>query len=469
MRAYRGWLATVLTIGLVAGACSSGTSPAPSPAASQGSAGVPATESAAPATESAAPAPVTLTLLEHQQLRADVLTKLLPQFEAAMAAQGKNIKVNLVLNILPDDQFTTKLTLDYSAGTGPDVTSGGGVPDFAAAGYLLDLTSQLNAWPDWQQHFYKVIRDRSVQADGKVYSMPRGASTMQLFYRKDVLQKYGISTDQPTSWADLINRMVALKAKMGQPPILFPAGTSWGGGTFAEGFIHVFLGTGGQLYNDATGKWVVKSQGLTDAFGFYATLTKDGLLPVEALQNPNPWQPTKYVAFPAGDLAVTTQGTWGWTYDWGPTGATPIPDLFNKVATWAFPAESGPPFVWAAENWMWMISAKTQHPDEAFALLQWLNTGQALAEDVVAVGSASPRDDIQSVAPYSQAQYLIDAEKQLAVGKTFLPRPGIDKIQQAVGQATEDIISGKMTGAEAAAEFTKMATDLLGADKVEQQ
>ena len=116
-----------------------------------------------------------------------------------------------------------------------------------------------------------------------------------------------------------------------------------------------------------------------------------------------------------------------------------------------------------------MISAKTQHPDEAFALAQWLDTGQALANDIVAVGNASPRDDIQNIAPYSQDQYLIDAEKQLSTGKTFLPQVGYDKIQQAVGQATEDIISGTMTGAQAAAEFTKMATDLLGADKVEQQ
>jgi len=463
MRASKRWLAMALTTGLVAGACSSGASPTPNSAASQGAA-------SAPATASAASAPVTLTLLEHQQLRADVLKKLLPQFEAAMAAQGKNIKVNLVLDILPDAQFQTKLTLDYSAGNAADVTSdvGGVVPGFAAAGYLLDLTSRVTAWPDWQ-HFYQVIRNQTTQADGKIYSLPRGANTMELFYRTDVLQKYGISTAQPTSWADLISRMVALKAKMGTPPILYPAGTAWGGGSMDEGFLHVFLGTGGQLYDNATGKWVVKSTALTDAFGFYATLTNDGLLPVQALQNPNPWQPTKYVAFPAGTLAVTTQGTWGWTYDWGPTGSAPIPNLFSKVATWEFPAQSGPPFVSVPVDWMWMISAKTQHPDEAFALAQWLDTGQALANDIVAVGNASPRDDIQSLAPYSQDQYLIDAEKQLSTGKTFLPQVGYDKIQQAVGQATEDIISGTMTGAQAAAEFTKMATDLLGADKVEQQ
>jgi multiple sugar transport system substrate-binding protein len=412
-----------------------------------------------------------LTLLEHQQIRANVLKMLIPQFEAAMAAQGKNIKVNLVTDILPDSQFQTKLTLDYSTGNAPDVTSysPSWVPDFAAAGYLLDLTSYVNAWPDWQQHFYKVIRDLVTTADGKIYGLPRGADTMELFYRKDVLQKYGVSTAQPASWNDLIARMVALKAKMGKPPILFPAGTAWGGGTFDEGFIDVFLGTGGQLYDTATNKWIVKSKALTDAFGFYATLTKDGLLPVEALQNPNPWQPTKYVAFPAGNLAVTTQGTWGWTYDWGPNGAAPIPDLFAKVATWEFPAEVGAPFVYAEENWEWTISAKTQHPSEAFDLIKWLNTGQALAQDLVAVGAASPRDDIQNVAPYSGEPYLIAVEKELPSGKIFLPEPGTAKIQQAVGQATEAIISGQANGAQAANQFATTATQLLGSGQVETQ
>jgi multiple sugar transport system substrate-binding protein len=456
--------AAAIAAALSVAACAGGASPSPVPSAPGGS---PQGTAAAPS--SSAPA-ITLTVLEHQQLRADVLKELLPQFEQYMASKGQNVHVNLVTDILPDDQFKTKITLDYSTGNAPDVTSypGSWVADFAASGYLLDLTDRVTAWPDWNQHFYPVIRERSVQSNGKIYSLPRGANTMELFYRKDVLQRYGVSTDQPTSWQDLIDRMIELKQKMNKPPILYPAGTAWGGGTFDEGFIHVFLGTGGKLYDDTTGKWIVKSQALTDAFTFYYNLTKNGLLPVQALLNPNPWQPTKYVAFPAGDLAVTTQGTWGWTYDWGPKGAAPIPDLFSKVATWAFPAESGPPFVWAAENWMWTISAKSAHPDEAFQLLQWLTSGEALAKDVVAVGSAAPRDDIQSIAPYSQAQYLIDAEKQLSAGKTFLPRPGIDKIQQAVGQATEDILLGKANGQQAADEFARLATQLLGPDKVTQ-
>src|SRR4051794_5115829 len=54
--------------------------------------------------------PVTLTMVEYQKPRAEAVEKLLPQFEAAMAAKGQQIKVNLVKDILTDEQFKTKIT-----------------------------------------------------------------------------------------------------------------------------------------------------------------------------------------------------------------------------------------------------------------------------------------------------------------------------------------------------------------------
>jgi len=400
-----------------------------------------------------------------------------------MTAAGKSVKVNLTCDVVEDEAFRQKVTLAYQGDTPPDVTSYGGswVPDFATAGYLMDITDRLNAWPDWNAHFYQVLRDRTVQADGKSYSMPRHGTVIELFFRKDVLDKNGISTAQPTSWDDLITRLKDLHAKTKLAAITIPSGKTWGGGTFDEGFIHIFNGTGGTLYDTSTNKWVVKSQALTDAFNFYGTLQADGLLPTKALLDPQPWQPTKYDGF-TGTTAdgkaipvappITTQGSWGWIYDWGPgpIGARPIPDLLTKVSTWAFPTKAGgQPFVWAAEDWMWTISAKSQHPDEAFELLKYLNTGTALAEDVSAVGNLAPRDDIQNVAPYSDKPYLIAMEKLLPTGKSFKAQVGIDKIQQAVGDATEQILLGKMNGDQAAAYFTQQATDLLGPDAVESQ
>jgi multiple sugar transport system substrate-binding protein len=290
--------------------------------------------------------------------------------------------------------------------------------------------------------------------------MPRHGTVIEFFIRKDILEQNGISTEQPNSWQELIDRLTALHAKTKLPAITIPAGKTWGGGTFDEGFIHIFNGTGGKLYDDASQKWIVKSQGLTDAFNFYSTLQKNGLLPDKALLDPNPWEPTKYDGF-TGTTAdgkaiavappITTQGSWGWVYDWGPapTGARPIPGIYDgKVDTWAFPSKApNDNFVWAAEDWMWTISAKSKHPDEAFALLKCLN----------------------GVAPYKDKPYLLKMESLLKTGRTFKAQVGIDKIQQAVGAATEQILLNKMDGDQAAKYFTDQATELLGPDAVESQ
>src|ERR671937_3231639 len=65
--------------------------------------------------------PVTITVLEHQQLRLKLLKAEIPRFEAAMAARGTPIKVHLQVGPTPDNEFLTQLTTAYTVGTGPDV------------------------------------------------------------------------------------------------------------------------------------------------------------------------------------------------------------------------------------------------------------------------------------------------------------------------------------------------------------
>jgi multiple sugar transport system substrate-binding protein len=417
--------------------------------------------------EEDASGPVALDLVEYQKPRADAVEKLLPEFEAYMKAKGQTVHVNLVRDILPDDQFKTKITQQYVAGSAPDVADFGSsyIPGFAGAGYLLDLTPYLSKWSDWEK-FYPDIRQQIVQPDGRVYSLPHEANTQSLFYRKDVLQKVGVSVDQPKSWPELMDRLKQIKAKTGQPAMVIPAGTTWGDGTFGEGFLNVLLGTGSTVYDNDDKKWVVKSKGLTDAFSIYADLVRNGLLPVKELQNPEPWQPTKYVAFPKGTLPIAAQGTWGWRYDWGPEGSAPIPDLFNKVATWDYPAQDGTTYSVSSVAFGYAVSAKTEHPEAAVELAQWLASGKAMAEQLVAVGAAAPRSGISTIAPYSEQPTLLATEKELATSRSFPPRPGQDQIAQAVGQATEMILSGKLDGPGAAEAFAKLATELLGPDKV---
>jgi multiple sugar transport system substrate-binding protein len=418
---------------------------------------------------SPSPPPISIRIVEWQPQRAEVVAGLLPAFEAEMAASGRPVDVELERLDLADSAFRPWITDAYVNGVAPDVTSypTAWVPDMAARSFLADLTDRVAAWPDWAASFYPVLRERAVQADGHVWSIPRGATVMQLFYRRDVLESLGVSTEQPTSWADLVARMVDLRDRMDRPPILIPAGTTWGGGTFDEGFINLLLGTDSQLYDASTDRWVVRSPGIDAVFGMYETLTREGLLPVAPLLEETPWEPTKYRTFPDGDLAVVTQGTWGWEFDWGPRGRQPIDDLHRRVATWAFPTETGgTPFVWASEAWGWTVSATSDHPDEAWRLVTWLSTGDPLAADLVAVGNLSPRDDVAGIAPYRDVAHLISEERLLAIGRSFQPRVGIEDVQVAVGEATRAIITGAADATEAADLFATLATESLGDERV---
>ena len=162
-----------------------------------------------------------------------------------------------------------------------------------------------------------------------------------------------------------------------------------------------------------------------------------------------------------------TQGTWGWTFDWGPLGRRPIDDLPDRVATWAFPTErEGDPFVWAAESWGWTVSAASAHPDEAWELIRWLSTGPALAADLTAVGNLSPRDDIRGVSPYADQAPLIAEEPLLGIGRSFRPQVGIQAVQDAVAEVTEGIITGQLTATQASDRFAQLVTERLGADAV---
>ncbi|NEE01020.1 ABC transporter substrate-binding protein [Phytoactinopolyspora halotolerans] len=415
--------------------------------------------------------PVTITLLEYQQARADVAEQLIPEFEQAMAEQGKDITVELVADILTDEQFRTKITQQFHSGTGPDVVDMGGshVTGFAGAGYLLQLDEYLEEWSGWDD-YYDSVKEQAVQVDGHIYSLPHEAGVQSLFYRKDVLEELGVDTSQPQTWDELIDRLTQVTAETGEPSIVIPAGTAWGGGTWSEGFLPLVAGTGSTFYDQESGGWRLESEGLSATFDLYAELTEAGLLPVQDLLNPNPWEPTKYVQFPEGTLPVAAQGTWGWRYDWGPEGSAPIENVQEKVATWDYPAlvPGTDPYSVSGGGFAYGVNADSEHADAAAELAMWLSSGEAMAEQLVAIGSAAPRAGIADVAPYKDEPSLLDAEEKLKTSVAPPTGDGADQVSQAVQSATESILLGNADGAEAAAAFAEDAAELLGDSLVAQ-
>lgn len=411
---------------------------------------------------------MTLKFLVYQDLRADTAAKLIPQFEADMAKKGLDIKVELVRDNLNDTQLVTKLTQQFNAGTAPDVVDLNApfINGFAGAGYLMPLDGYLDEWEGWDD-FYPVIKEAATATDGQTYGIPHEASVQGLFYRMDVLNELGIDTSQPETWDDLIARLSEITAKTGNPSITLPAGKAWGSGTWGESVRNVIAGTG-PIYDEKAEKWIVASEGWSQTFDLYDTLVEDELLPVRALLNPNPWEPTKYVAFVDGTTPITSSGTWGWKYDWGPEGAAPIENVTEKVAMWRYPTFSSDvqPYTTLTLANTFVVNSDTEHADAAVEFSKWMSSDEAMAQQLVAVGAAAPRTGIADIAPYSENQQLLDAEAEF---ETSIPRRDLDgseKLSQAAQDATEGLLTRKLDGASAAELFAKQSTELLGEDRV---
>ena len=75
--------------------------------------------------------------------------------------------------------------------------------DFVGPGYLLDLTDRVNndAQLDWQD-VGPFFRDFNATYNGKVYTIPLDGDFHMVYYRKDILEKDGVTP--PATWDDYL-------------------------------------------------------------------------------------------------------------------------------------------------------------------------------------------------------------------------------------------------------------------------
>ncbi len=410
---------------------------------------------------------VELTLIvPDRELSGETHERDIQAFNAAMAAASKPWRMTSIKGPATDGDMQTKLTLDAAAGSLPDLMGANNtwVADFAAAGYLADLRPYLTTWDGWEQ-YYDVLKIFAEQS-GKIIGVPEG-STFGFFYRKDVLDKAGISTAQPKTWDEFYARCDEIKNKAGIVPCGLPAATPWGGGTWGEGFIMVWLSFDGPIFDESEGKWVVSSPNLLKAFQVYETLAKNNWLAVDELLGTNPWEPIKYQMFPQGELAIVTGGDWQWTFDWGPEGATPIEGLFEKVDRWQFPSESANPFTFIDGGVGMVASATTKSVEGCAEYLKFINSPAQMCEGIeIYLGGPNGRKDFPAACPAYKDKVegkMYAASQLFDSGRTYLfQRTGTDKMADGVALATEDIITGQATAEQAMEKFANDMIETLG-------
>ncbi|MEV6103991.1 sugar ABC transporter substrate-binding protein [Streptomyces sp. NPDC051940] len=119
--------------------------------------------------------------------------------EKVMAAfHAKNPKISVKVELLPYDQYWTKLTADVVAGTAPDVfwMSVPYFPEFVTKGVLADVSAEAG---DTGKYVKNVV-DSYTYKD-KLYAVPKDWGAVGLLYNKDAFAQAGVTMPDKLTWA----------------------------------------------------------------------------------------------------------------------------------------------------------------------------------------------------------------------------------------------------------------------------
>lgn len=120
-------------------------------------------------------------------------------YQKVMAAFEKaNPGIHVKIELLPYDQYWTKMTADAVAGTAPDVfwMQTTEFPEFVTKGVLADLSSLKL---DTAQYQPNVVQSYTYR--GKLYGVPKDFGIVGLLYNKNLFKKAGVTMPDKLTWA----------------------------------------------------------------------------------------------------------------------------------------------------------------------------------------------------------------------------------------------------------------------------
>ncbi|MCZ7573860.1 MAG: extracellular solute-binding protein [Ardenticatenaceae bacterium] len=400
----------------------------------------------------------------------------IPKFQDQMAKEGKSVTVNLVQFGGSDEQLKQQYALDLKVGQGSDVMAFDGfwVPEFVAGGLLKPLDEvagpDVPKWEGWSHIPENVQALLSYQ--GKVYGIPIGTDARAIWYRKDIFKQAGLPDNwQPTSWDDLLSAARTIKQAMPDvTPIQLDAGTAMGEATTLQGWYMVVTGAGANVYDFDNNKYIVKGQPILDGLNFYKMIYIDDKLGDARLQLLKDGRQQSFLEFRDGKIAMLVEGDFFWRSVLA-TGDTKLENRDELVTFAKMPAEKpgmgirGQDFVTASGGGGYVLNPNTRHPTEAWELLAFMNSKEALDWLQQLEPRIRSRDDV----PVPNDPVMTALAKELLPITTIRPAdPDYPKVSQAIQLMTEQVVSGEKSPQEAADVYAKSVTDIVGADRVEE-
>lgn len=314
---------------------------------------------------------------------------------------------------------------------------------YASAGWIEPLDKYLGADRDKVMDQYLPAYKQADIIDNRVMALPAFADAMFLYYRKDLLQKYGVAP--PKSWDELA--MAAKKIQEGEKNSNLQ-GLSFQGKAI-EGTVCTFLlpywSQGAELMTN--GKLSLDKTKAETGLNMWRDMVKQGVAKKNIAEVGT--DDTRK-EFEAGNVVFAVN--WGYAWNHFQTGAeTAVKD---KVGVVSLPAMKGGKSVSCIGGWQWAVSAFSKNKLASVKLVRWLASADVSKElalkasNLPTFASVYKDRDVLTANPW-----FADALPVLQSARARPVTPRYSEISEAVRVNTNAVMAGVKTPADALSEI----------------
>lgn len=279
--------------------------------------------------------------------------------------------------------------------------------------------------------------------NGKIYALPALADSLFLYYRKDLLQKYGLPV--PTTWPELAATAKKIMQAENNPQL---QGLSFQGKA-VEGAVCTFLlpywSQGGEIISD--GKMAFDRRKAEAGLNMWQGMVRDGIAKANVSEVST--DDTRK-EFQAGRVIFAVS----WGYAWNHFESGIDTKVANKVAVVKLPAMPGGKSVSCMGGWNWAVSAFSKNKLAAVKLVRWLSSPE-VSKQLAIKGSFHPvypalytdADVVAAVPWFADALPVVESARARPVSAAY------KMISDALRINTNTVMAGVKTPNEALSEI----------------
>jgi multiple sugar transport system substrate-binding protein len=309
---------------------------------------------------------------------------------------------------------------------------------YYGAGWLEPLDAYIGKPADVMKPYLPVYATSNV-VDGKIAAMPAFADAMFMYYRKDLLDKYGVK--EPKTWDELSAAATKIQKGEGNANL---QGLSIQGAPI-EGAVCTFLlpyWSQGKDFNDAAGKMTLDKAAATKGLNQWLGMVDAGVMKKNIAEVKTPDTVNE---FKAGQVVFAIN--WGFAWDrFKDDGDSQVK---GKVGVMPLPAMAGGKSATCVGGWQWAVSAFSKNKAAAASLVKHLSSAES-SKFLAVEGSLLPvyqsvytDADVNKTAPWFK-----DAANVVIAGKSRPMSKDYGQVSDVIRTTTSAVLARTKTPAD---------------------